>query len=353
MKLLLATSSFCACALLLKGQPPAVTPLSNFEQKAVRTETIEKTLADYSEEARIAELEGTVSISATIGEDGHPRDLHLIEKLGLGLDEPALEAAREQSFDASAAGISANFEVRYHLPSKNSRWHLIHAEFQPPAGASRPRFRSTGYPTGAGILSGAAVEEGRVIGAAGREGTARVSFTIDERGVPVHFEILSASEEIWGREAIAVLTGWRFEPAVHSDKPIPVAATFELAWGPRELNPNRIAGLRAALESPPVASNAPVLPAKPGVPAIEILRQVQPEYSQEALDAKLEGGVTVSLVTQADGTPGNLHVIQGLGKGLDEKALDALSQWRFKPIFVNGSFYPSELTLRVYFTLKK
>jgi TonB family protein len=83
-----------------------------------------------------------------------------------------------------------------------------------------------------------------------------------------------------------------------------------------------------------------------------IIHQVQPSYSQEALDAKLQGVVTVSLVTQEDGTPADLRVVKGLGKGLDEKALEAVRQWQFKPRFINGVFSPQDATLELDFRLK-
>lgn len=329
-----------------------------FGQKPASVMQIEKTAADYSEEARMAELEGTVSIAGIIGDDGHPHDLRVRGSLGLGLDEQALEAAMQQSFEAAASGLPVAIEVRYHLPSKYSRWHLIHAEFHPPEGASRPLFASASYPPGAGILSGAAIEEGRLLGAIGREGTAAIAFTIDERGVPGRFHIENASEGMWGLEAIDLLSEWRFKPGTKEGVFVSVPARFELAWGPRELNPARIARLRAALNPDLDLDPAPLIgPSDPKPIAvreipIEIVRRVQPSYSQEALDAKLQGAVLVSLTTQPDGSPADLRVVEGLGKGLDEKAMEALAQWRFKPVFVNGIFLPQQVTLRVDFKLK-
>jgi TonB family protein len=137
-----------------------------------------------------------------------------------------------------------------------------------------------------------------------------------------------------------------------------VPARFELAWGPLELNPNRIALLRAALnpnvDLDPAPRKEPPDP-KPIIAQeipIEIVRRVQPTYSQEALEAQLQGAVLVSLTTQPDGSPSDLRVVEGLGKGLDEKAMEALAQWRFKPVFVNGIFLPQQVTLRVDFKLK-
>ena len=61
----------------------------------------------------------------------------------------------------------------------------------------------------------------------------------------------------------------------------------------------------------------------------EPTHKTEPDYSEEALAAGLEGTVFVSLAIGPDGTPRDLHVKSPLGLGLDEKALEAVSQWRF------------------------
>ena len=52
-----------------------------------------------------------------------------------------------------------------------------------------------------------------------------------------------------------------------------------------------------------------------------------------------------------DGAPVNLHVDEGLGKGLDEKALEAVSQFKVKPILINGVSSPMRGRLSVIFRL--
>jgi protein TonB len=63
-----------------------------------------------------------------------------------------------------------------------------------------------------------------------------------------------------------------------------------------------------------------------------IISKVEPEYTQAALDARREGHVRMELVVMADGAPSDVHEIsQPLGFGLDEKAIEAVQQWRFQP----------------------
>jgi len=63
----------------------------------------------------------------------------------------------------------------------------------------------------------------------------------------------------------------------------------------------------------------------------EPIQQTEPEYSEEARAAGLEGTVFVQAAISADGTPFDLQVTSPLGFGLDEKAMDSVKQWRFAP----------------------
>ena len=57
----------------------------------------------------------------------------------------------------------------------------------------------------------------------------------------------------------------------------------------------------------------------------------EPQYSEEARKAKWQGSVLLSLVVDENGKPVQIKVIRPLGLGLDEKAIEAVSQWKFEP----------------------
>jgi periplasmic protein TonB len=67
-----------------------------------------------------------------------------------------------------------------------------------------------------------------------------------------------------------------------------------------------------------------------------VITEVEPEFSEEARRAKYPGDVIVSLIVDANGMPQNVHVLHGVGMGLDEKAVEAVKQYRFKPARENG-----------------
>lgn len=68
-----------------------------------------------------------------------------------------------------------------------------------------------------------------------------------------------------------------------------------------------------------------------GVSAPQLVYKVEPNYTQDAKDKKIEGTVTVSLVITDEGEPTDVTVIRHLDPGLDENAVLAVKQWRFKP----------------------
>lgn len=62
-----------------------------------------------------------------------------------------------------------------------------------------------------------------------------------------------------------------------------------------------------------------------------VLSKVDPEYSEEARAAKYSGSVMLSVVVGTDGRADDINVVKSLGLGLDEKAVEAVQRWVFKP----------------------
>ncbi|MDP9115382.1 MAG: energy transducer TonB, partial [Acidobacteriota bacterium] len=88
-----------------------------------------------------------------------------------------------------------------------------------------------------------------------------------------------------------------------------------------------------------------------GVSAPSVLSKVEPEYSEEARKAKWQGTVVLSLVVDDQGRPQNLKVLRSLGLGLDQKAIEAVEKWRFKPGMKDGKPVPVMATIEVNFRL--
>jgi periplasmic protein TonB len=77
-----------------------------------------------------------------------------------------------------------------------------------------------------------------------------------------------------------------------------------------------------------------------------------PQYSEEARAAKVGGVVVLQLVVEPDGHAANIQIVKSLGHGLDELAVQAVQNWRFKAALgPNGiavaTIVPVEVTFRL------
>lgn len=88
-----------------------------------------------------------------------------------------------------------------------------------------------------------------------------------------------------------------------------------------------------------------------GVSAPTLIYKVEPEYSEEARKAKYQGTVVLYVVVDEKGMPKDLKVVRALGLGLDEKAIEAVQQWRFRPGYLNGKPVRVAATIEVNFRL--
>jgi TonB family protein len=73
-----------------------------------------------------------------------------------------------------------------------------------------------------------------------------------------------------------------------------------------------------------------------GVSAPVLLYKVEPEYSEEARQARYQGTVVIYVEVDPKGRVANYHVVRALGLGLDEKALEAIQKWKFRPGYKDG-----------------
>jgi TonB family protein len=87
------------------------------------------------------------------------------------------------------------------------------------------------------------------------------------------------------------------------------------------------------------------------VSAPVLIYSVKPEFAQQARNAKIAGNVLVNLVVDQNGIPTNVRVVRGIGHGLDEKAVEAVSKYRFKPSMEHGQPVSVEINVQVNFQI--
>jgi TonB family protein len=110
--------------LLLLASAVVVTP-QTFPSVTHPT-VIYKVDPGYTREALDAELQGRLLLSATIGADGIPVDIKVVQGLGFGLDEKAAESLQKWRFRPATRGgepiaVKATIEIRFRLPQRTAR----------------------------------------------------------------------------------------------------------------------------------------------------------------------------------------------------------------------------------------
>jgi protein TonB len=88
-----------------------------------------------------------------------------------------------------------------------------------------------------------------------------------------------------------------------------------------------------------------------GVTVPQVIFNPEPGFSDEARKVKQQGIVLLLVVVGKDGHTYNIHVRQSLGMGLDEKAIEAVSRWRFRPATLNGQPVATQIAVQVDFHL--
>jgi TonB family protein len=89
-----------------------------------------------------------------------------------------------------------------------------------------------------------------------------------------------------------------------------------------------------------------------GIEPPRLLREVKAQYTDEARRRSISGDVILEIIVRRDGTVGEVKVLQGLGAGLDQRAIDAVRQWRFDPARRKGAPVDVVVEVAVEFMLR-
>jgi TonB family protein len=102
----------------------------------------------------------------------------------------------------------------------------------------------------------------------------------------------------------------------------------------------------------PTQSNEPIYKIGGRISAPQVIHSVEAKYTDEARRFGYQGVCLVSLIVNAQGNPVNVHVVRPLGMGLDQEAIKAVRQYKFKPALMDRKIpVPVMVTIEVNFKL--
>lgn len=166
---------------------------------------------------------------------------------------------------------------------------------------------------------------------AGVQGTVVLNVSIDETGHPTAVEVIKGHELL--REAArTAVRQWRWEPVRVDGKPLAVAGTvtvnFRLNGGGAKADP----------------------PSDPAAPTLTIRKKVPPQYPEQARAEGVQGPVTLKVVIDTDGRPIEVTATEGHDL-LRPAATEAVRQWQWEPVRVEGRLVKYTTTVTVTFRL--
>jgi TonB family protein len=273
----------------------------------------------YTPNARADGLQGSVLLNIEVAIDGRIEKVRVSHGLGMGLDEKAVAAVQQWQYKpapAVAGRIRCIVEVPFRLDPPGP-WVLDGSvlgvnprrDIPGPVRTANPELRQF-TPPDPSLCS--------------TQGYIGVNFTIESDGAPSAIQITSAFDESVRDGVLQAVKSWRYQPATLNGSKAPGHARILL-----ECRPPAATTPDASSPERPVRVGTDITP-----PAL--LFKMEPEYSEEARQAKSQGNLTLSLIIEPDGKPSDIRIVQGLGLGLDEQAIAAVMQWRFKPGTRNG-----------------
>ena len=171
------------------------------------------------------------------------------------------------------------------------------------------------------------------------------SVVIRSDGTPTDMHIVQSLAGPFDQAAIDAISQSKFEPGNMNGRPVPVSigviVPFHYGKYPsipfvavieRDLDPK--ANGWNSTNSRPAATHT-----------------VSASFSSDAIKAKYQGIVLVSILVGTDGLPGAAQVTRPIGMGLDQKAIDAVKRYRFRPAMRDGAPVPAQITVEVNFLL--
>jgi TonB family protein len=190
------------------------------------------------------------------------------------------------------------------------------------------------------------------------EGTVVLQVTVEPDGRVSNVSV-KLGDITLAEAAVDAVREWRFEPYTKDGQLIRVQQSLEFTFRPDR----KIADFNRNLEPPmdvPDNGASEVHAQKPdpkiyrvggGVTAPKAIFSPDPEYDKKARKAKYQGICLLSMIVGTDGLPYGVKVVRALGKGLDEKAVEAVTKWRFQPAMKNDQPVPVQINVEVTFRL--
>jgi TonB family protein len=212
------------------------------------------------------------------------------------------------------------------------------------------------------------------------DGKPVIALVVDANGNPSRFLVTQPAEGNLNEAALSLVAEDRFKPGMQNGLPVAVAIDIEVElktcsrYAPDGSGALILASLRQKpiqklTVSPPPSPEMTKVLAEPsgGTPSVGSATGSQPmahtiapiplnavgaKYTDAARKAKITGSCLIGIVVDSSGMPQHPQILKGLDPGLDQEAIKAVMQYRFKPATRDGQPVPVHLTIQISFKIR-
>ena len=171
---------------------------------------------------------------------------------------------------------------------------------------------------------------------AGIEGLVVLEGTIDTEGNVSKVKVLKGEHDSLNKAAAEALKQWKYEPATLKGKPMPVNITVTMNF--------KLGDKKEGAPKPAESTDHP---------GPTLIKKVSPTYPEDARKEGIEGTVILEATIDTEGNVAKVKVLKGGIDSLNQAAVDAIKQWKYEPIILDGKPVPSTFTVTIKFALDK
>lgn len=180
------------------------------------------------------------------------------------------------------------------------------------------------------------------------QGTVVLLLSVDEEGYVTKASSVSGDPQLV-EAALGGVRKWKYVPYDLNGRPVAVTTKVAFVFSISEAGRSDVS---ATVRNLPKADLGPVFKLGSGVTPPKPVYSPTPQYSKQAKKDKYQGNCALSLVVGPDGKPYDVKVSRFLGEGLDEKAIEAVRNWRFQPGLKDGKPVAVAVSVEVKFSLE-
>ncbi len=238
----------------------------------------------------------------------------------------------------------------------------------PPSANSQPTAQTVYY-AGPGVTAPEVLQDSIAVSKPHRceklDGAVTLTAIVDVSGVPHDVKSFQENDALLGDFAVKLLEEERFKPGTYNGSPSPVAIEVTLVLRTCMRPAKNAGGAQIALVlkaptaqwvAPRVASDDDMFSRSYAVggrvSAPAPIFDPDPHFSTYGRKKRIQGICVLDLTIDANGIPQNVHVAKSLEPSMDQKAIEAVKTWRFKPALKDGTTpVPVAITVEVDFHL--